>query len=168
MPTAVLTSVAQYLSTSFRPDREFLDGIIAERNVGEFDHSRLQSLLTIYLGMREKQWGILVLTEQRVQVKPTRFRIPDVCVVKSPHTGEQILNKPPLLCIEILSKDDRLSEMQDRIDDYLEFGVRSVWLLDPRKKRGFLYTEGGMTEPADRVLRLESSEITIPFDEIFT
>ena len=165
MTTATLTPVAEYLSTSYRPDREFLDGIISERNVGEFDHSRLQSLLTIYLGMREKQWGILVLTEQRVQVTSSRFRIPDVCVVVGPHTGEQILTKPPLLCIEILSKDDRMSEMQERIDDYLEFGVPSVWVFDPRKQRAFVFTKGGMTEPIDRIL--QAGEITVPLTELF-
>ena len=165
MPTATQTSVSEYLSTSYRPDREFLDGIISERNVGEFDHSRLQSLLTIYLGMREKQWGILVLTEQRVQVKPTRFRIPDVCVVIGPHTGEQILTKPPFLCIEILSKDDRVSEMQERIDDHLDFGVHQVWVFDPRKQRAFIFTKGGMTEPTDQILRAD--KITVPLDELF-
>ena len=64
-----------------------------------------------------------VVLEQRVQVKPTRFRIPDVCAVIGPHTGEQILTKPPCLCIEILSKDELMSEMQERIDDCLTFGV---------------------------------------------
>lgn len=165
MTTATLTPVAEYLSTSYRPDREFLDGIISERNVGEFDHSRLQSLLTIYLGMREKQWGILVLTEQRVQVTSSRFRIPDVCVVVGPHTGEQILTKPPFLCIEILSKDDRTSEMQERIDDYLEFGVPSVWVFDPRKLRAFVFTKGGITEPIDRILRAD--KIIVPLTELF-
>ena len=37
MPTATLTPVSEYLSTSYRPDREFIDGIISERNVGEWD-----------------------------------------------------------------------------------------------------------------------------------
>ena len=165
MTTPTLTPVSEYLSTTYRPDREFLDGIISERNVGEFDHSRLQSLLTIYLGVREKQWGILVLTEQRVQVKSSKFRIPDVCVVVGPHTGEQILTKPPFLCIEILSKDDRMSEMQERIDDYLDFGVHSVWVFDPRKQRAFVFTKGGMTEPTDRILRAD--KITVPLDDLF-
>ncbi len=165
MTTATLTPVAEYLSTSYRPDREFLDGVISERNVGEWDHSRLQMLIARFLSIREEQWGILVVPEQRVQVKPTRYRIPDVCVVIGPHTGEQILTKPPFLCIEILSKDDRMSEMQERIDDYLNFGVASVWVFDPRKQRAFVFTKGGMTEPIDRILH--AGEIIVPLAELF-
>jgi len=36
----------------------------------------------------------------------------------------------PLLCIEII-RDDRLSEIQKRCDDYIAEGVAEVWLLDP-------------------------------------
>lgn len=34
-----------------------------------------------------------------------------------------IFPQPPFICIEVLSKDDTLARMQDRIDDYLKFGV---------------------------------------------
>ena len=74
-------SVSEYLATSYRPGREFLDGKLLERNAGEWDHSRLQMLLSRYLSNREKQWGIIVVPEQRVQVKATRFRVPDITVI---------------------------------------------------------------------------------------
>jgi Uma2 family endonuclease len=44
----------------------------------------------------------------RVHVKPTRFRIPDICIVLG-DKYEKILTKPPFLCIEILSPEDRWS-----------------------------------------------------------
>ena len=31
--------------------------------------------------------------------------------------------------------------MESKIDDYLAFGVRHVWVIDPRKK-GWLHREG--------------------------
>jgi hypothetical protein len=37
--------VEEYLATSYRPDCDYVDGEIEERNVGEFDHSFLQGLL---------------------------------------------------------------------------------------------------------------------------
>lgn len=40
----------EYLSTSYRPDREYVDGVGLERNLGERDHSALQSFLTVFLG----------------------------------------------------------------------------------------------------------------------
>jgi len=105
MPTATLVPVEEYLSMSYRPDREYLDGVLLERNVGEHDHSRLQALLTTYLVNREKQWGIHVVPEQRVQVKPRRYRVPDVCVLAHGVHPTPIFTEPPFLCVEILSKD---------------------------------------------------------------
>jgi hypothetical protein len=63
MATATLVSVSEYLQTSYRPDCEYIDGEVRERNMGELDHSRLQMLLSRYLSNREVQWGIIVLPE---------------------------------------------------------------------------------------------------------
>ncbi len=81
--TTIVVPLNEYLATSYRPDCEYLDGELLERNVGEWDHSRLQMLLSPYLSNREKQWGIIVVPEQRVQVKATRFRVPDISVLVS-------------------------------------------------------------------------------------
>ena len=70
MPVAVPVSLQEYLETSYRPDCDYLDGELLERNVGEWDHSRLQGLLCQFLCSHEREWGILVVPEQRVQVKP--------------------------------------------------------------------------------------------------
>src|ERR1017187_1279438 len=60
-------SVAEYLNTSYSPDREYRDGYVLERNLGDKEHSRLQARLAQYLGRRRKQWNIEVYTELRVQ-----------------------------------------------------------------------------------------------------
>src|ERR1035438_8908962 len=107
MATTAVT-IQEYLSTSYRPDCDYVDGEVQERNVGEIDHSGLQLAIGSYFYTRRKEWGISAYTEQRVQVSPTRFRIPDVCVILGEPTG-QILREPPFICIEILSPDDRVS-----------------------------------------------------------
>jgi len=140
-----LVSVNEYLATSYRPDREFIDGELIERNVGEWSHSRLQALLLKQLLNEEDRLGILVVPEQRVQVKAARFRVPDLSVVKG-DPEESILRTPPLVCIEILSPDDSMSSMQERIDDYIEFGVLNVWVFDPRRKKAFWADRDGVHE----------------------
>src|SRR5689334_20398838 len=130
MASRTLISVEEYLRTSYRPDCDYVDGEVQERNLGERDHSSLQMKVLMYLGTRQKELGIEVFPEQRVQVKPARFRIPDVCVVLG-HTNEQIFTTPPFLCVEILSPEDRMSRVEERVDDYLAMGVRFVWVLDP-------------------------------------
>jgi Uma2 family endonuclease len=165
MATGTLISVSDYLTTSYSPDCDYVDGLVVERNMGEKDHSRLQGLLVGYLVSRRKEWGIHVFPEQRMQVKPTRFRVPDICVVAGVEPEEQIMTTPPLVCIEILSRDDRMSEMQERIDDYLAFGVRHVWVIDPRSRKAYDFTLGGMHEVKE--LRTEEPEISIPLQALF-
>jgi len=167
MRASTLLSVDEYLRTSYRPDCEYLDGVLVERNLGEYDHSRLQMKLADYLYAREKEWGIRVVPEQRVQVKRRRFRVPDLSVLKADTPVEQIFTQPPFLCVEILSPDDRRSEMQGRIDDYLTFGVPFVWLLDPRTRRAWIYTAAGVQEVKDGMLRTVDPAIEVPLAELF-
>ena len=77
----VLLSIDDYLDTSYRPDVDFVDGYIEERNLGEFDHARLQFKLAAFFDGKEKLWGIQGVTEQRIRVSPTRVRIADLALL---------------------------------------------------------------------------------------
>src|SRR5580704_9514337 len=123
MSTATLISVEEYLATSYSPDRELIDGQLVERNLGEYDHSRLQTKLAGWFLNRERAWNVRVVVEQRVQVKSSRFRIPDVCVISRDQPIEPVFSRPPLVCIEVLSKDDTLRSLEDKVDDYIALGV---------------------------------------------
>ena len=167
MGTATLVPVSEYLSTDYSPDCEYVDGELEERNMGERDHGNVQMALSAYLYNRRKQLRIRVFLEQRIQLSPTRFRVPDICVVAGPEPQEQIFTQPPFLCVEILSPEDRMSRMQEKIDDYLGFGVRYVWLVNPQSRRAYVYTSEGMTEVKDGVLRTREPEIAVPLEEVF-
>src|SRR6266567_3918379 len=94
MLTSALVSVEEYLNTSYDPDCDYVDGRVVERNWGELDHSDLQGEIVVYFRMRRKQWGVHAFLEQRVQVSPTRFRIPDICVTAGAKPTEQIFRTP--------------------------------------------------------------------------
>jgi Uma2 family endonuclease len=167
MAVATQISVSEYLNTTYRPDCDYVDGEVLERNLGERDHSRPQGLLYVFLFSREKEWRIVVLPEQRVQVKPHRFRIPDVCVVREDDPDEPIVHAPPLICIEVLSKDDTFKSVTERLDDYIAMGVPNVWVIEPHAKRGYVYSADGFLEAKDGVLRAIDSEIAVPLTSIF-
>jgi Uma2 family endonuclease len=93
--------------------------------------------------------------------------VPEVCVVAGSKPTEQIFTKPPFIAVEILSKDDRVSQMQERIDDYLRFGLRYVWVIDPRTRRTRAYTSEGAVEAKDGILRTGNPSIELPLPEIF-
>ncbi len=167
MAVATQISVTEYLNTTYRPDCDYVDGELLERNLGEYDHSRPQMLISAYFYNREKEWRIRVVPEQRVQVKPTRFRILDVCVVLADSPLEPIFRSPPFLCIEILSKDDTFTSITERLDDYLAMGVQNVWAIEPHTRRGYVYNAEGFLEAKDGVLRAANSEIAVPLASIF-
>jgi Uma2 family endonuclease len=167
MRAPVLVPLEEYLRTAYHPDCDYVDGEVLERNVGERDHSKLQREFILYLGTRAKKWGIHVFPEQRVQVSERRFRIPDVCVVAGAEPDEQIFREPPFICIEILSKDDSLRSVQNRIDDYLKFGVPHIWVVDPFDRRAWTYNLEGSREVKDGVLRTKNPAIEVLLAELF-
>lgn len=167
MAAATQISVDEYLKTTYRPDCDYVDGQVQERNLGERDHSRPQMLLSAYFFAREKEWRIIVMPEQRVQVNPHRFRIPDVCVLHQDAPNEQIVATAPLICIEILSKDDSFSSIVDRLDDYVSMGVANIWVIDPHKRRAYTYGTDGTIEASDGQLRVANSNISVPLSSIF-
>jgi Uma2 family endonuclease len=135
MATSTHLSLLEYLKTSYRPDREYVDGELLERNVGKWEHARLQALLAIWFGSQEKAWSVKVATEQRLQVSPTHVRIPDVMLVSRGPQPEVIV-KPPVLVVEILSPEDTYTGTQSRAADYLRMGIPCVWIIDPASRTG--------------------------------
>jgi Uma2 family endonuclease len=67
----------------------------------------------------------------------------------------------------VLSKDDTLRSMQERVDDYVAFGVPNIWVLDPAKRRAYVCTHGDFREPEGRGLEAECSPIRIVLDDLF-
>ena len=159
--------VAEYLRTTYDPDCDYVDGEVLERNWGERDHSDLQGELIYFFRARRGSWKVFAFVEQRVQVSPTRFRVPDVCVYVGEKPKDQIFRTPPFICIEILSAEDRLERLQQKIDDYLNFGVLYVWVINPRNRRVWAYTKDGSREVKDGTLRTENLSLIIPLAEIY-
>ncbi|MDP9039411.1 MAG: Uma2 family endonuclease [Acidobacteriota bacterium] len=139
MATAIQIPVSEYLSTHYDPDRDYVDGELRERNVGQWDHARVQWLLALWFGTHEREWSIVGSTEQRTRVSPSRIRIADLAILR-PGTQQDVLTDPPLLIIEILSPDDTYSELQERCEDYRAMGVQTIWIIDPKTRSGRMCT----------------------------
>jgi Uma2 family endonuclease len=59
-----------------------------------------------------------------------------------------------------------MDDVQERIDDYLAFGVPHVWVVNPRKRRAFHYTADGIREAKDGILRSTNPDIAVPILEL--
>jgi Uma2 family endonuclease len=167
MATSTLISVAEYLNTSYRPDCDYVDGEVLERNLGELEHARLQTAIAIWFGNRQREWNILVVVEQRVQVSEKRFRIPDVSVLSRDQPMEPIVRVPPIVCCEVLSRSDTMRSLRDRANDYLRFGVQHVWAFDPVLREAFVCDARGFHAPESEELRVPGAPIFLPLKQIF-
>lgn len=157
-------TLEEYLATSYRPDREYIDGDIRERHVGKWEHARLQFALAAWFSNHESEWSVMGSTEQRTWVARTRVRIPDLVLVRI-ESQPPVLLKPPVLVVEILSPDDTFSEMRERVADYQRMGVRTVWIIDPKTRTGQMCS--GDTWTAAGTLTVPGSAIHVVLDELF-
>ncbi len=164
MASAIQIPLSEYLSTSYRPDREYIEGELRERNVGQWEHARVQWLLALWLGSHEREWNIVGSTARRMQVAPDRIRIPDLVVLRpGPHPA--VLSQPPLLTVEILSPDDDYPELERRCLDYKAMGVQTMWIVDPKTRTGRMCA-GAEWLTADR-LQVLGTPIYVDLQELF-
>jgi Uma2 family endonuclease len=164
MATSVLIPIAEYLSTNYRPDREYIDGEVLERNMGKWEHSRIQILLGAWFVQHESVWKIQSATEWRTRVSPSRIRIPDLVLVPLGPQSE-ILTIPPILAVEILSPDDTYSETENRARDYQQMGVQTIWIIDPQTRTGRVCTGAAWTQTPR--LEVPGTEIHVDLPSLF-
>lgn len=167
IPPSELVSVREYLTTSYRPDCEYVDGRIEERNLGEFDHGLVQTILAQLFMNHREAWKIRAVIDVRTQVKKSRFRVPDLSVLRADTPKERIISHPALIVIEILSPEDRLSRFQDRIDDYLAFGVENIWVIDPERRVAFTASSSGLHPVHTDELTVPETPIRVVLSELF-
>ena len=165
MSVQTLIPVEQYLHTSYHPDREYRDGVVTERNVGDNAHALLQGAVYAYLRRRRKQWQIQVYPELRIRARENWYPIPDVCAYSLPAPRERFPSTMPLLWIEILSADDRMVEVWEKARDVVECGSPYVWIINPITLESELRTSAGVIQIQDKTLRLPDSPIVIPLLE---
>jgi Uma2 family endonuclease len=112
----------------------------------------------------EPATGIYVVPELRHQVKPSRYRIPDVAVFASEPESE-VPDHPPLVAIEVLSPDDRIGYILPKLDEYRAWGVANIWVADPEDRKFLVYNANGLHEVEQ--LELPQYGIVLTKDQIF-
>jgi hypothetical protein len=103
MSAVAFVSMEQYRRSRFEPDVDYVDGVLEERNTCLVDHAMIQSALAALIRNERVGLGVQAFISPRIQVSPTRFRIPDVCVM--PADWKRLAEKTPLLCLEVKSEE---------------------------------------------------------------
>jgi Uma2 family endonuclease len=149
---------------------EYVDGVLVERNVGDWFHSQVQS--NVIFALRLKYRGIHVLPEIRSRVNPTRFRLPDVAVLLS-KPKSRVLTDAPFIAIEILSEEDRVTRLVERLREFVALGTPHIWVIDPRLKLMYVFrndslqaVEGDALATDDPCLELTREEVFLDLDTV--
>lgn len=145
MSVRVAMSEAEYLETPFPgPEPDFLDGEVIERSMPTNHHSAIQFFFSGRLWPMQEQGRLFTRPELRMCVAAGKYRVADLAIFDKQPIGP-VPHTPPLVVIEILSPDDRATELHRKLSDYAAFGVRHIWIVDPMLREIYIY--------ADRSLR---------------
>lgn len=165
MGAKTAASFEEYLRTSFPDlDREFRDGEIVERSLPDTLHSRTQVLITFFFETLRRKLSVFVYPELRLRLREGLVLIPDVCVYWPDRAPSRFPEVPPLVAIEIMSPDDRLTAAREKLQEYRAWGVKHVWLVDPNSRR--MYTcDAGLNEVS--ALRIAEIDAELTPGDIF-
>ena len=159
--------VEEYLGLAFddRPEPDYVNGEVVERSLPTPIHGQIQLLLGVLMTPLARRARLVMMSELRVRIEPQLFRVIDVAVYQDSRPEGRFAINPAFVAIEIVSPDDRHSELTERLEDYRRWGVPHIWLVDPQLKRLYEYTEAGLLQfPA---LRLPEFDFEIPAQELF-
>ncbi|HYM13404.1 MAG TPA: Uma2 family endonuclease [Bryobacterales bacterium] len=165
MATHTQVSLEEYLRASYEPDAEYLDGEIVERNVGEYPHSNAQANLTGLFYSLRKKLPLHACTELRLRLAHARYRVADLAVFAPEAPTENVPSSPPLIIVEIVSRDDGYTQIMEKLEEYRAWGVAHVWLVDPWVRKLYVYTAGLSEVPAFQV---PEYNLELPAAEIFS
>jgi Uma2 family endonuclease len=113
------------------------------RSTPDYVHARIQAILAYLFESLRPAHVLFVCAELRSKVAPQVYRILDVSVLTRAPEG-RVPDQPHLITIEILSQDDRHSELMQKLEEYRVWGVPNIWVIDPQTQRFSIYTEIGL------------------------
>jgi Uma2 family endonuclease len=131
---------------------ELIDGTLVEKALG-FDKSRLAWKLGYLFGsyLDENDLGTCVGADGMMRIAPGKVRYPDLAfLVWEKFPGGVVPDDPlpdivPDLAVEVLSKGNTKPEINRKIREYFEAGVRVVWVIDHRKRLARVYSAPGQS-----------------------
>ena len=131
-----LISPEEYLSMSFGDrEPEYVRGELIYKPMPDYAHSFLQMILGTMLNNALLPLGYNVLSEIRSRLAADNYRLPDVAVYGPDQAVEPVPTQPPVIAIEIISKDENHSHILEKLDDYQAWGVPNIWTVDPRRRK---------------------------------
>ncbi|PYQ48767.1 MAG: hypothetical protein DMF78_20435 [Acidobacteria bacterium] len=145
-PTRVITDEELLQLPKDGNKYEVVDGELVVVSPAGFTHEEVIARLFVKMRSFADERGLgTVLGSNLLYVLPSgNRRGPDVSFISATRvtaeTRSQVFPKmAPDLAVEVLSPSARPRRVLDRVGEYLESGVRLVWVIDPQKRRAVAY-----------------------------
>jgi Uma2 family endonuclease len=123
------------LYTGQKPHYEYWFGEAIQKPMATYLHGIMQ----LVLGMLLLRRGWTAGSEVRLKLSGLAHPVPDLVAgsagMQSPYPTD-----PVDLCVEILSPNDTLRNTFAKCAHYLDWGVGSVWIIDPERRRAYVMT----------------------------
>lgn len=81
----------------------------------------------------------------------------------SPETKEKFLPFAPDFAVEVRSKNDPRSDLEEKMEEYIDNGTRLAWLIDPYEEIVTVYHEDCSVEELDRPESLSGEPVLSGF-----
>ena len=128
-PTTTLISVDEYLRTSYKPNCEYRDGVVTQKALPTYKHSQAQGQVSMLIYGHCPSFAVGI--ELTCRLSENRYLVPDVAVLRKDRIQDPYPTEPIHLCVEILSIEDRFSEVVAKCEEYQAWGVPMIWIIDP-------------------------------------
>jgi Uma2 family endonuclease len=153
--------VEDYLNYSSKPNCEYVDGELRSKAWASGRHGLIQFLLSLLL----RQQGVDARPEVTVKLSPTRYLVPDVIAAES--IPDDYPTQPVMLCVEILSPEDRVGAVLAKCEEYQAWGVPHCWVIDPVKQSGWEYDAQGEPEKVEAGGTLHAGGLAMLLGDLF-
>jgi len=160
---------------------EIIDGVKVEMPPMSADSQVLASRIAVHLtnyGWKDNIGEACVETLFKLPLPVDRQRKPDVAFV--PYSRWAKNRTPPStnawgvlpdLCVEVVSPHDLADEIEDKVKEYLQAGVRLVWIVFPRHGRVYVHDHSGAVRVVQGSDTLEGGDVLpgfrLPLAELF-
>ena len=158
---------------------ELVDGVLVEKTVG-IQESFLAMLLGRLIGnfVEKEGLGIVLGADGMARLFPGRIRIPDVSFIAWERFPDRKVPNDAFvsvgldLAIEVLSPSNTAKEMDLKLQDYFQAGVRLVWYVDPDSQTVRVFNSLEQSVVSRRGESLDGGEVlpgfTLALDRLFS
>jgi Uma2 family endonuclease len=163
---AQLMTAAELFQTPGLGRCELVQGELIAMTPAGFEHGRIAAEISWILKQYVKSHPIGIVTGAEtgflIGRDPDTVRAPDAAFIRSdrlPATPVRgFLPETPDLVVEVLSPNDRASEVAAKVQGWLDAGCRMVWVVDPDNLTVTVYRH------RDQVAILKSSDMLVGDD----